>query len=83
MATIKLYCENCIFFLAQEKSPYDFGPPHQQLEKCLAPENFKDTAISPKSLPISQPKVINKFNSCLWYQASEQPSSSSSSSSSL
>lgn len=79
MADVKVYCENCIFLSVSESpSPFDFGPPIHQIQKCLAPQNFHDTHISPKVLPISQPQVINKFNKCLWYVQKESPVSSSS-----
>jgi len=76
----KVYCDNCIFFIAREPHPptYDFGPPEYQLERCLAPENFRDTYSKQQYLPISQPKVINQHNDCVWYIAEESPSSSSS-----
>jgi len=79
---LKIYCENCIFFVPGEHIPMDFGPPETQLEKCLASQNFKDTAIAPNQLPISQPKVINQFNNCIWYIAKQENNSSSSGSSS-
>jgi len=79
---IKLYCQDCLFFVAAEPSPpvYDFGPPEYQLEKCLAPENFKDTYAHPQSLPISQPRIINQYNDCAWFvlNPNANPSSSSS-----
>jgi len=78
---IKLYCDNCIFFVAAEPCPpvYDFGPPKYQLEKCLAPQNFSDTYSKAHSLPISQPKVINQYNDCAWYIEEGTGSSSCSS----
>jgi len=78
----KVYCEDCIFYVPGEKIPYSYGPPEHQLEKCLAPQNFKDTNAAPHVLPISQPKVINRFNDCIWFIRKGEPSSSTSSSSS-
>lgn len=75
----KVYCVNCIFYAQPEHMQhFDFGPPQHQLDKCLSPNNFKDTSISPKELPISQPIVINRFNNCVWYIEKGTPSSSSS-----
>jgi len=74
----KVYCENCIFFIPGEHIPMDFGPPVTQLEKCISPNNFKDTHVAPHELPISQPKIINQFNNCVWYIAKHGSSSSSS-----
>lgn len=85
MTTLKVYCENCIFFtVTEEESPVivDFGPPEFQRQKCLSPQNFKDTNVSPSVLPKSQPKIINRFNNCTWFSPKGSPSSSSSSSSS-
>lgn len=77
----KVYCVNCIYFSAGEPVPpsYDFGPPSHQLEKCLSPSNFKDTHAEEKSLPVSQPRVINRWNNCIWYSPKPGDSSSSSS----
>jgi len=48
----------------------------------MAPENFKDTHKESDALPISSPKIINKFNDCVWYDPIEEGSSGGSSSSS-
>jgi len=75
---MKIFCIDCIFYLPGERIPFDFGPPQYQQEKCLAPQNFKDTYARPTSLPISQPKVINRFNDCTWFIQKQDTSSSSS-----
>ncbi len=78
---LKIFCKFCIFYVPSEEiHPYDFGPPRHQLEKCLSPENFKDTHVTPDSLPIAQPKTINKFNNCLWFELIDDSETSSSSS---
>ena len=74
----KVYCEDCVFFLPGEPIPFSFGPPETQLQKCLSLHNFKDSNVSPNTLPISTPPVINRFNNCVWFvQKSEETSSSS------
>ncbi len=79
MATIKVFCEDCIFYMKPEHTPrFDFGPPQHQLDKCLAPQNFKDGAIKPKEIPMSQPSIINRFQNCIWHISKGTPSSSSS-----
>ena len=77
----KVYCIDCLFFSVCEGYPVPFGPPDFKVEKCLSPENFKDTHVSEKVYPISIPKIINRFNNCNWYSAIEDQDSSSSSSS--
>ena len=79
MADPKIFCIECIFYVPQEPVPFDFGPPIHQLEKCLSPNNFKDTHVTPGELPISQPKVINRFNNCVWFSPKHGDSSSCSS----
>ena len=76
----KKYCNDCIFFVLGEKIPFSYGPPEYIKEKCLSPNNFKDSNTSPKVLPISTPIIINAFNNCLWFVAKQTESSSSSSS---
>ncbi len=74
----KVYCENCLFFLNEEtlQPPFDFGYPDHAREKCLAPQNFKDTHRESSSKPITQPKIINKYNNCIWYVDASDSSSS-------
>jgi len=76
----KIYCVDCIFFDGGERIPYSYGPPEWLKEKCLSPENFKDSYKEPTNQPVSQPKIINRFNDCAWFVPfSPTPSSSSSS----
>ena len=75
----KVFCIDCIFFAPPEHvQHFDFGPPQHQLDKCLAPQNFKDGPVKPSEVPISQPIVINRFNNCVWFEPKGTPSSSSS-----
>jgi len=79
---MKVYCINCRHFIAGECIPFSYGPPDTIRQLCMAPQNFKDNHVEPDALPISSPKVINRFNDCVWYEPIEEPSSTSSSSSS-
>jgi hypothetical protein len=77
-----IFCEDCEHFEQGDRIPFSYGPPEYLREKCYAPENFKDTHKTPNSLPISSPKVINRFNDCVWFDPIEEESGSSSTSSS-
>jgi hypothetical protein len=81
MSNGNIYCDKCIFFVRGERIPYSFGPPEHIKDKCLAPQNFKDTYADEAVLPVSQPYIINRFNDCVWFIAKQEESSSSSSSS--
>lgn len=78
----KVYCKDCLFFVEGERIPYSYGPPEYIKERCLSPSNFKDTHKTPTRLPVSQPRVINRFNDCTWYEPIPDEGSSSSGSSS-
>ncbi len=70
----KIYCKNCRHFTE--------GAPETIRELCTAPENFKDTHKEENELSIALPRIINRFNDCVWYDAIEDDTGSSSSSSS-
>ena len=76
-----IFCEDCLNFRESKCNPIDYGPPSTIDELCMAPENFKDNHREPDLLPISNPRVINRFNNCVWFIPIEDSSSTSSSSS--
>jgi hypothetical protein len=77
----KVYCEDCRNFKVGPTKPcgFQFITYQEERELCMAPENFKDTHQEESRLPLSTPKVINRFNDCVWYDP-KVPSSESSSS---
>jgi len=95
---MKVFCNDCIFFILGERIPFPFGEPKcsdkdsyninpemykcEKKEKCLSPKNLKDNYEKEKNIFISIPSIINQFNDCKWYTPKGEPSSSSSSSSS-
>ena len=78
---MKVYCSRCKFYVPGYTIPYSFGPPDEQKEKCMSPDNFYDMYVSEKARPKSTPQIINRFNNCKWYEPKDwEPTPSSSSS---
>jgi len=74
-----VYCIDCLNFEEGERIPHPFGPPDWHKERCLAPQNFKDTHKEPNANPISVPRILNKRGNCPWFLDKDSSSSSSSS----
>jgi hypothetical protein len=77
----RIYCRTCRYFEEICQLPFSYNhPDYDELkERCMSPNNFKDTYREELEYPISIPSIINRFCDCVWYDEIEQPSSSSSS----
>jgi len=72
-----VFCVDCLNYVSGKKAFYPHYPPEYYDEKCMSPENFKDSHKSPNEVPISTPKIINFNNDCPWFIPIVASSSSS------
>lgn len=73
----KAYCSKCIYYKCDNNKITDkLDIKDTNLNTCcMAPQNIKDTNINKYSdMFISTPDIINKFNTCRWYQSIDETS---------
>lgn len=68
----KAYCSKCIYYKCDNNKINDkFEIKDSNMYACcMAPQNIKDTNVNKYSdMFISSPNIINKFNTCRWFQS--------------
>lgn len=71
-----VFCTECLNFEEGEGIVHPFGPPDHIHERCTSINNYRNSYSGANSKEISIPKIINKDNTCPWFESKSASSSS-------